>query len=87
MKIDLNLKFKLDSIETLDYPLFESISINVLNTHAMVTTKKMCANSHQFMTKSLGKVIMTRHRKLGKLQDKNKFLHKFSQKSKKWILS
>ena len=41
MKIDLNLKFKLDSIETLDYPLFESISINVLNTHAMVTTKKM----------------------------------------------
>ena len=47
----------------------------------------MWANSHQFMTKSLGKVIMTRHRKLGKLQDKNKFLHKFSQKSKKWILS
>ena len=41
MKIDLNLKFKLDSIEILDYPLFEGISINVLNTHAMVTTKKM----------------------------------------------
>ena len=48
---------KIDSIEKLDYPLFESISIDVLNTHAPVTT-----NNHQFMTKALRKAIMTRSR-------------------------
>ena len=33
-----DLKSTLDSIEKLDYPLFESIFIIVLNTHASVTT-------------------------------------------------
>ena len=57
-----DLKSKLDSIEKLDYPLFESIFIDVLNTHAPVTTKKVRANNHQFMTKALRKAIMTRSR-------------------------
>ena len=57
-----DLKSKLDSIETLDYPLFESIFIDVLNTDAPVTTKKVRANNHQFMTKALRKAIMTRSR-------------------------
>ena len=47
-----DLKSKLNSIEKLDYPLFESISSNVLNTYAPVTTKKVRANNHQFMTKA-----------------------------------
>ena len=33
-------------IEKLDYPLVESIFIDVLNTHAPVTTKKVRANNH-----------------------------------------
>ena len=45
-----DLKSKLDSIEKLDYPLFESIFIDVLNTHGPVTNKKVRANNHQFMT-------------------------------------
>ena len=57
-----DLKSKLDSIEKLDYPLFESIFIDILNTHAPVTTKKVRANNHQFMTKALRKAIMTRSR-------------------------
>ena len=57
-----DLKNKLDSMEKLDYPLFESIFIDVLNTHAPVTTKKVRANNHQFMTKALRKAIMTRSR-------------------------
>ena len=47
-----DLKSKLDSIEKLDYPLFGSIFVNVLNTHAPVATKKVQANNHQFMAKS-----------------------------------
>ena len=43
-------------------PLFESIFINALNTHAPVTTKKVRANNHQFITKVLRKAIMTKSR-------------------------
>ena len=57
-----DLKSKLDLIEKLDYPLFERIFIDVLNTHAPVTTKKVRANNHQFMTKALRKALMTRSR-------------------------
>ena len=45
-----DLKSKLDSIEKIDYPLFESIFIDAINTHAPVTTKKVRANNLQFMT-------------------------------------
>ena len=86
-----DLKSKLDSIEKLDYPLFESIFIDVLNTHAPVTTKKVRANNHQFMTKALRKAIMTRSRlKNAYLKTRNsknwenykkqKRLHKFTKK-------
>ena len=34
------LKSKVDLIEKLDYALFESIFIDVLNTHPLATTKK-----------------------------------------------
>ena len=44
-----DLKSKLDSVEKLDYPLFETIFINVLNAHAPVTTKIVRANNHQFI--------------------------------------
>ena len=57
-----DLKSKLDSIEKLDYPLFESIFIDVLNTHAPEAIKKVRANNHQFMTKAFRKTIMTRPR-------------------------
>ena len=57
-----DLKSKLDLIEKVDYPLSESIFIDVLNTHAPVTTKKKRANNHQFMTKAFRKAIMTRFR-------------------------
>ena len=36
--------------------------MDLINTHAPVTTKKVLANNHQFMTKSLKKAIMTRSR-------------------------
>ena len=36
--------------------------MDALNTHAPVTTKKVRANNHQFMTKALRKAIMTRSR-------------------------
>ena len=36
-----DLKSKLDSIEKLDYPLFESVFIDVLNTHDPVITTKV----------------------------------------------
>ena len=71
-----DLKSKLDSIEKLDYPLFESIFIDVLNTHAPVTTKKVLANNHQFLTKALRKAIMTRSRL------KNTYLK--TRNNKKW---
>ena len=83
---------KLDSIEKLDYPLFESIFINALNTHAPVTTKKVRAYNHQFITKAPRKVIMTRSRwKNAYLKTRNskdrenykKCLHKLTQKNKK----
>ena len=56
------VKPKLDLIDKLDYPLFESIFIDVLSTHAPVTTKTMRANSHQFMIEALRKAMMTRSR-------------------------
>ena len=57
-----DLKLKLDSLEELDYSLFENTFIDVLNTHAPIKTKTLRANSHQFMTKALRKAIMTRSR-------------------------
>ena len=57
-----DLKLKLDSLEELDYSLFENTFINVLNTHALIKTKTLQPNSHQFMTKALWKAIMTRSR-------------------------
>ena len=55
-----DLKSRLDSIEKLEYPLFESIFIDVLNSHAPIKTKTVRANNHQFMNKALRKAIMTR---------------------------
>ena len=40
-RLSEDLKSKLDSIEKLDYPLFEIIFIDVLNIHAPVATKKV----------------------------------------------
>ena len=57
-RFNKDLKSKIDSIEKLDCPLFESAFIDVLNTHAPVTTKNVLANNHQYMTKSLKKAIM-----------------------------
>ena len=45
-KFNENLKSKPDSIETLEYPLFESIYIDFLYTYAPVTTKIVRANNH-----------------------------------------
>ena len=56
-----DLKSVLDSVE-LDYPLFESIFIDVLNTHAPITTKKVRANNHQYMTKAPRKAVIARSR-------------------------
>ena len=61
-KFNEDLKIKLESIENLDYSLFESIFIDVLNAHAPVTTKTVRGNNHHFMTKALRKTIMTRSR-------------------------
>ena len=55
-----DLKLKLDSLEELDYLLFENTFIDVLNTHASIKTKTIRANSHQFMTKAFRKAVMTR---------------------------
>ena len=80
-----DLKSELDSIEKLDYPLFESIFIDVLNTHAPVTTKKVRANNHQFMTKALRKAIMTRSRLKNaylKTKKQRNFCSKFLKKTK-----
>ena len=74
MKIDSmrTQNLKLNSIEKLGYPLFESIFIGVLNTHAPATTKKVRANNHQFMTKALRKAITTRSRlKIAYLKTRN----------------
>ena len=57
-----DLKLKLDSLEKLDYYVFENPFIDVISTHASVYTKTLRANSHQFMTKALRKAIMTRSR-------------------------
>ena len=57
-----DLKSRLDSIEKLEYPLFESIFIDILNTHALIKTKTVRGNNHQFMNKALRKAIMTRSR-------------------------
>ena len=57
-----DLKSKLHSTVKLEYPLFESIFIDVLNTHAPIKTKTVRANNHQLMNKALRKAIMTRSR-------------------------
>ena len=57
-----DLKSKLDTINNLDYSTFEHIFISVLNTHALIKTKIVRANNHEFMTKALKKAIMTRSR-------------------------
>ena len=41
-----DLKSKLNSIENLDYSLFGSIFIDVLDKHVPVTTKTVQANNH-----------------------------------------
>ena len=66
-----DLKSKLDSIEKLEYLLFESIFIDVLNAHAPIATKKVRQNNHQFMTKALRKAIMTRSKKNAYLKTRN----------------
>ena len=85
-----DLKSKLDSIEK----RLKIIFIDVLNTYAPATTKKVRANNHQFMTKTLRKAIMTRSRLKNaylktrnsknweKYQETMKFLHKLTQKIK-----
>ena len=45
-RFNKELKSKLDSIEKLDYPLFESIFVDILNTHAPITTKKVRNSKH-----------------------------------------
>ena len=57
-----DLNSRLDSTEKLEYPLFESIFIDVLNTHAPIKTKTVRGNNHHFMNKALTKAIMTRSR-------------------------
>ena len=57
-----DLKSRIDSTEKLQYPLFESIFNDVLNTHAPIKTKTVRANNHQFINKALRKAIMTRSR-------------------------
>ena len=42
-----DLKLKLDSLEELNYSLFENIFIDVLSTHAPIKTKTLRTNSHQ----------------------------------------
>ena len=43
---DEDLKSRLDSTEKLEHPLFESIFMDVLNTHAPIKTKTVRANNH-----------------------------------------
>ena len=50
----------LDSIDKPDCPLSESVFVDLLNSHTLVTTKTVQPNNLQFMTKALGKAIMTR---------------------------
>ena len=52
----------LDSLEELDYYLFDNSFINVLNTHAPMKTKSLEGNSHKSLTKTLRVAIMTRSR-------------------------
>ena len=54
------LKLKLDSLEELDYSLFENTFIVVLNTHVSIKIKHYEQYNHQIMTKALRKAIMTR---------------------------
>ena len=42
--------------------MFESIFIDVLNTHAPIKTKTVRSNNHQCMNKALRKAVMTRSR-------------------------
>ena len=48
-----DLKLNLNSLEELDYSLFENTFIDVLNNHAPVKTEILRANNHQFMAKAL----------------------------------
>ena len=80
--LNKDLKLKLDSLEELDYYLFENTFVDILNTNAAVKTKTLRANSYQFMIRA--KATMTRsrlkniylnleYRKLGKLQKTAEF--------------
>ena len=55
-----DLKLKLDSLEKLDYSLFDNTFIDVLNTNGPIKTKTLRSNNHQFNAKALRKAIMTR---------------------------
>ena len=65
---------KLDSIEKLDYPLFESIFINALNTQA---PRKV------IMTRSRWKNAYLKTRNSKDWENYKKCLHKLTQKNKK----
>ena len=54
------LKSKVGSIDKLDYPLLDSILIDILNRHAIKMIKTMQANNHQFLTETLSKILTTR---------------------------
>ena len=54
------LKSKVGSIDKLDYPLFDSILIDILNRHALKMIKTMQANNHQFLTETLSKILTAR---------------------------
>ena len=52
---NIDLKSKLHSIKNLDSSSFEVTFINVLIAHALIKTKILKANNHEFMTKTLPK--------------------------------
>ena len=53
---------KIDSIKIIGDSSVEDIFINALYTHAPVKTKIVRASNHEFMTKPIRKLIMTRSR-------------------------
>ena len=55
----------------MNYSLFESIFLQVLNAHALVKKKIQRFNNNPFMTKQLRKAIMHRSR-LKNIFDKNR---------------
>ena len=55
-----NLINKFSENDTIDYEVFESIFLQVLNTHAPLKKKMVRANHIPYMTKTLRKAIMRR---------------------------